>query len=94
MSTGPTTASPRRPFVQRMARWVEKFPYFPRTIYGDNLMLQPNERNWFLQVSAGAGAQAIVNGVFGVRPSSNGTIRFQVRFNSILIRLNSTLIRH
>ena len=55
-----------------MARWVEKFPYFPQTIYGDNLMLQPHERNWFLQVSAGAGAQAIVNGVFGVRPQQNG----------------------
>ena len=58
--------------VQRMATWVEKFPYFPQTIYGDNLMLQPHERNWFLQVSAGAGAQAVVNGVFGVRPQQNG----------------------
>ena len=77
--------------VQRMARWVEKFPYFPQTIYGDNLMLQPHERNWFLQVSAGAGAQAVVNGVFGVRPSSNGTVRFQPSFNSTLMRTGATL---
>ena len=55
--------------MKRMVTWVEKFPYFPQTIYGDNLMLQPHERNWFLQVSAGAGAQAVVNGIFGANPS-------------------------
>ena len=33
--------------LRRMARWVERFPYFPQTIYGDNLALQPHERNWY-----------------------------------------------
>lgn len=54
--------------MARISKWVEKFPYFPQTLYGDNLMLQPHERNWFLQLSAGAGAQAIISGIFGLRP--------------------------
>ena len=77
--------------VRRMVRWVEHFPYFPQTISGDSLMMQPHERNWFLQVSAGAGAQAIVNGMFGIRPSCNGTIRFQPSFNKTMMSGDVTI---
>ena len=59
--------------IARIARWSEAFPYFPQTIYGDTLMLQPHERNWFLQLSSGAAHQAIVDGVFGVTPIFNPT---------------------
>lgn len=59
--------------IARIARWSEAFPYFPQTIYGDTLMLQPHERSWFLQLSAGAAHQAIVDGIFGVTPIFNLT---------------------
>eukprot|EP01052_Picozoa_sp_SAG31_P011142 SAG31_NODE_625_length_13462_cov_3.785153_11_plen_355_part_00 len=80
--------------VSRMIRWVERFPYFPQTIYGDSLMMQPHERNWFLQVSAGAGAQAIVNGIFGVRPHQNGTISFRPSYNASVIAPHARLDRY
>ena len=58
---------------------------------GDDLRLQPHERNWFLQVSSGAGAQAVVNGVFGVRPLQNGNIQFQPSYNASMMSGDASL---
>ncbi len=60
--------------LKRCLRWVERFPYFPQTIYGDVLELQPHQVDWPLQLSAGAGAQAIIHGVFGFQPQDDGTV--------------------
>ena len=77
--------------LRRMARWVERFPYFPQTIYGDDLRLQPHERNWFLQVSAGAGAQAVVHGVFGINSRDNGTLSIEPHYNASMISPTASL---
>lgn len=60
--------------IGRMLPWAAKLPYYPQMLYGDSLMLQPHERSWFLQLSAGAGFQAIVHGAFGVRPQMQGKL--------------------
>ena len=60
--------------LKRCLRWTERFPYFPQTIYGDVLELQPHQVDWPLQISAGAGAQAIIHGVFGFQPQDDGTV--------------------
>ena len=52
------------------------------------------QRNWFLQVSGGAGAQAVVNGIFGVRPHDNQTISFVPQYNQTMMAPNARLINY
>ena len=70
--------------LSRCTRWVERFPYFPQTIYGDDLSLQEHQIDWALQISSGAGAQAILAGIFGVKPHTDGTLKIEPRYNSTL----------
>ena len=63
-------------------------------IYGDDLRLQPHERNWYLQVSAGAGAQAVVNGIFGIRPHSNGTLTISPHYNDTMMAPTASLANY
>ena len=70
--------------LKRCIRWTERFPYFPQTIYGDVLELQPHQVDWPLQLSAGAGAQAIINGVFGFQPQDDGSIIIAPNYDSSL----------
>lgn len=70
--------------LSRCTQWIERFPYFPQTIYGDSLALQPHQVDWPLQISAGAGAQAIVGGIFGIKPHANGTLTIRPNYNPTL----------
>jgi hypothetical protein len=63
--------------LNRCTRWTERFPYWPQTIYADELALQAHQADWPLQLSGGGGIQAVVAGVFGVRPRIDGTLEFQ-----------------
>ncbi|MCX7806664.1 MAG: alpha,alpha-trehalase, partial [Planctomycetota bacterium] len=58
----------------RVFRWSERLPYFPQTLYADELALQEHQKYWPVQVSAGAGAQAVLFGAFGLRPAADGSI--------------------
>jgi hypothetical protein len=67
----------------------------PRNGTGDQLALQPHERNWYLQVSSGAGAQAVVNGAFGVRPQSgNATLVIAPHFNASMMAGDARLTNY
>lgn len=79
--------------LSRAAQWVECFPYFPQTIYGDELKLQEHQVDWPLQISAGAGAQAIIGGVFGLEPQFNGSLRIQPHYNATLGKAKLTNYR-
>jgi cellobiose phosphorylase len=68
----------------RCTQWVERFPYFPQTIFGDNLALAEHQIDWPLQISSGAGAQAIVAGIFGLKPHPDGALTIQPHYNSTL----------
>ena len=70
--------------LSRCTQWIERFPYFPQTIYGDDLSLQEHQIDWPLQISGGAGAQAIIAGIFGVKPQINGTLKIEPHYNSTL----------
>ena len=63
--------------LKRCTRWTERFPYWPQTIYADELALQPHQANWPLQLSGGGGVTAVVAGVFGIHPQLDGTLEFQ-----------------
>jgi lysophospholipase L1-like esterase len=70
--------------LSRCLLWVDRFPYFPQTIYTDELALEDHCRGWSLQVSAGAGAQAIIHGVFGLMPQDDGSLVVRPHYNKSL----------
>ncbi|MFH1733066.1 MAG: hypothetical protein ABIF82_15650, partial [Planctomycetota bacterium] len=63
--------------MKRCARWTERLPYWPQTIYADELALQPHQVDWPLQLAGGGGVQAVVRGVFGLRPRPDGALEIQ-----------------
>ena len=46
--------------------------------------MQDHERGWSLQISAGAGAQAIIHGVFGLMPQDDGSLVVRPNYNKSL----------
>ena len=70
--------------LSRCLLWVDRFPYFPQTIYTEELAMQEHERGWSLQISAGAGAQAIIHGVFGLMPQDDGSLALRPHYNKSL----------
>ena len=70
--------------LSRCLLWVDRFPYFPQTIYTEELAMQDHERGWSLQISAGAGAQAIIHGVFGLTPQDDGSLVVRPHYNKSL----------
>jgi hypothetical protein len=70
--------------LSRCTRWVERFPYFPQTIYGDELKLQEHQIDWPLQISSGAGAQTVIGGIFGLRPQFDGSLEIDPNYNATL----------
>jgi hypothetical protein len=81
--------------LSRCARWTERFPYFPQTIYGERLELQRHQVDWPLQISAGAGAQAIIGGVFGLTPQFDGSLLVAPHYQASLgaARLTNYIFR-
>lgn len=59
--------------LSRCIKWSEGYPYFPQEIHTDSLTNPGYEMP--LEISAGAGVQAILFGVFGIRPQADGSLR-------------------
>ena len=70
--------------LNRCLLWVDRFPYFPQTIYTEELAMQEHERGWSLQISAGAGAEAILYGVFGLMPQDDGGLVVRPHYQALL----------
>jgi hypothetical protein len=70
--------------LSRCTRWIERFPYFPQSIYADDLILQPHQMDWPLEISAGGGAQAVIFGLFGLRPHVDGSLEVCPAYNGTL----------
>jgi hypothetical protein len=70
--------------LSRCLLWVDRFPYFPQSIYTEELAMQGHERGWSLQISAGAGAQAIIHGVFGLMPQDDGSLAVRPHYHGSL----------
>jgi hypothetical protein len=58
--------------VARCTRWTKHFPYIPQEIFGDYPGYPEVEMP--LEVAAGSGVQAVLFGVFGLRPGVDGTL--------------------
>ena len=58
--------------LNRCTRWTEHFPYIPQEIFAD--YPRSPEVEMPLEVAAGSGVQAVIFGVFGLRPRMDGTL--------------------
>lgn len=58
--------------LSRCTYWVDRFPYIPQEIFADFLGNPAVEMP--LEISAGSGVQAILFGIFGLRPVTEGTL--------------------
>ena len=58
--------------LSRCIRWCEGYPYFPQEIFTERLSNPPYEMP--LEISGGGGMQAILFGVFGLRPQNNRSL--------------------
>jgi len=58
--------------LARCTRWTNHFPYIPQEIFADSPRYPEVEMP--VDISAGGGVQAILFGVFGLRPHKNGSL--------------------
>jgi Mannosylglycerate hydrolase MGH1-like glycoside hydrolase domain len=58
--------------LARCTRWTNHFPYIPQEIFADSPRYPEVEMP--IALSAGSGVQAILFGVFGLRPQANGSL--------------------
>jgi len=70
--------------LSRCTHWVERFPHFPHTLYADHLALQLHQMHYPLEISSGAAAQAVIFGLFGLRPQSDGSMEVSPAYNATL----------
>ena len=58
--------------LARCARWTERYPYLPQDAFTDSITDQVEDMP--LEIAAGSGVQAILFGVFGLRPAMDGSL--------------------
>jgi hypothetical protein len=58
--------------LNRCTKWTEHFPYIPQEIFAD--YFRSPEVEMPLEIAAGSGVQAVVFGVFGLRPHVDGSL--------------------
>jgi glycogen debranching enzyme len=69
--------------LSRCKLWSDRYPYLPQEIFTD-LLRSPEVVEMSLEVSAGSGVQAILFGVFGLRPQKNGSLEILPSYNQML----------
>ncbi|MDD2764892.1 MAG: hypothetical protein PHE83_13065, partial [Opitutaceae bacterium] len=59
--------------LTRCARWTENFPYIPQEMFAD-FPRSPEVVEMPLEIAPGSGVQAILFGIFGLRPQVDGSL--------------------
>lgn len=68
--------------LERCTRWTRMYPYIPQEIFGDFPGYPEVEMP--LEIAAGSGAQAILFGVFGLRPRADGSLEVAPSYQAAL----------
>lgn len=68
--------------LKRFARYVDHFPYIPQNPWSDKLF--QDQSSMPLQISAGAGVEVILSGIFGLLPQLNGSLLISPYFDEEL----------
>lgn len=66
--------------LKRYSKYTDHFPYFTHNPLSDKMYQDHSSMS--LQISAGAGLEAIFSGIFGVRPQKDGSIIFSPYYHS------------
>ncbi len=66
--------------LARCARWTERYPYLPQDAFTDYVG-DLDEEDMPLEIAAGSGAQAILFGVFGLRPGMDGSLEISPAYH-------------
>ena len=69
--------------LARCKRWTERYPYFPQDAFTDCIG-DLDEEDMPLEIAAGGGAQAVLFGVFGLRPGMDGSLEILPAFHAEL----------
>jgi hypothetical protein len=69
--------------LARCARWTERYPYLPQDAFTDSIG-DLDEEDMPLEIAAGSGAQAILFGVFGLRPTMDGSLAISPAYHTEL----------
>jgi hypothetical protein len=69
--------------LKRCARWTERYPYLPQDAFTDSIA-DLDEEDMPLEIAGGSGAQAILFGVFGLRPAVDGSLEISPAYHAEL----------
>ncbi len=78
--------------LSRCLTWSSAFPYYPQEVFTDRLAT-PNVEQC-VEISAGGGIQAVIFGVFGIRPSSDGSLVIEPGYLAPLVGSSLHGYRH
>jgi hypothetical protein len=68
--------------LARCGRWTERYPYIPQDAFTEFFGEIPEDMP--LEIAAGSGAQAILFGVFGLRPAMDGSLEVSPAYHQEL----------
>ncbi len=66
--------------LSRCARWTERYPYIPQDTFTD-YPGDLDEEDMPLEIASGSGVQAVIFGVFGLRPRLDGALEVSPSYN-------------
>lgn len=68
--------------LKRFSKYTEHFPYFTHNPWSDKMF--QDQSSMALQISAGAGVEAVIFGIFGVKPHQDGSLYFNPFYHTDL----------
>ena len=78
--------------LARCTRWSGSFPYIPQEMFTDFLR-SPEVVEMPLEIAAGSGVQAVLFGIFGLRPEVDGTLEISPSYHAELGEARMTSYR-
>ena len=66
--------------LARCARWTERYPYIPQDAFADFFGEIPEDMP--LEIATGSGVQAILFGIFGLRPAADGSLQITPAYHA------------
>jgi hypothetical protein len=78
--------------VSRCTTWARTFPYIPQEIYADRLASPVVEQS--VIIAAGGGCQAVIFGLFGIRPQMDGSLQVEPTWQPGFVGADLTGYRH
>jgi len=69
--------------LSRCMKWTERYPYIPQDVFTDQI-LDLEDEDMPLEIASGSAAQAVLFGIFGLRPAIDGTLTISPSYHDAL----------